>query len=124
MNQEEFEIKVAQRAGVPLDLARDLIRATLRTLSERLTRGEADDLASQLPKGIKDWLAGSSEPFAEPFGLDEFVHRVAERANVLLEEARVGMQAVFATLREAVTGGEFRQAMAQLPNEFSGLARA
>jgi uncharacterized protein (DUF2267 family) len=124
VNQIELETKVAQRAGIPPYLARDLIHATLRTLSERLTRGEANDLASQLPKGIKDWLSGSSAPTAEPFTLDEFVRRVATRANVPPEEARVGTEAVFTTLREAVTRGEFRQAMSQLPDEFYQLVRS
>jgi uncharacterized protein (DUF2267 family) len=124
VNQEEFEAKVVERAGVPPRLAEDLIRATLRTLSERLTRGEADDLAAQLPKGIKGWLSGSSEPFAERFGLDEFVRRVAKRANMPPDEAKVGTEAVFTTLQEAVSGGEFKDVMSQLPDEFRELVRA
>jgi uncharacterized protein (DUF2267 family) len=44
----------ASRAGIPRDRARVLIRATLETLGERLTRGETDDVASQLPKPAKN----------------------------------------------------------------------
>jgi uncharacterized protein (DUF2267 family) len=122
MDYEKFETKVAQRAGVPAERARDLIRATLLTLGERLTRGEAHDLASQLPEPAKEWLA-SPTPEAERFGLDEFVRRVAERSGATPEEAEAGVRAVFSVLRLAVTTGEFRDAMSQLPKEFSELVK-
>jgi uncharacterized protein (DUF2267 family) len=120
MDYEKFETKVAQRAGVPSDRARALIRATLLTLGERLTRGEAHDLASQLPEPVKEWLV-SPTPEAERFGLGEFVRRVAERAGTTTEEAEAGMRAVFSVLRLAVTTGEFQDAMSQLPQEFGEL---
>jgi uncharacterized protein (DUF2267 family) len=122
MDYEKFETKVAQRAGVPAERARALIRATLLTLGERLTRGEAHDLASQLPEPAKEWLA-SPTPEAERFGLDEFVRRVAERSGATPEEAEAGVRAVFSVLRLAVTTGEFRDAMSQLPKEFSELVK-
>jgi uncharacterized protein (DUF2267 family) len=120
MDYEKFETKVAQRAGVPSDRARALIRATLLTLGERLTRGEAHDLASQLPEPVKEWLV-SPTPEAERFGLGEFVRRVAERAGTTTEEAEAGVRAVFSVLRLAVTTGEFQDAMSQLPQEFGEL---
>jgi uncharacterized protein (DUF2267 family) len=122
MDYETFETKVAQRAGVPAERARALIRATLLTLGERLTRGEAHDLASQLPEPAKEWLV-SPTPEAERFGLDEFVRRVAERSGATPGEAEAGVRAVFSVLRLAVTTGEFRDAMSQLPKEFSELAK-
>jgi uncharacterized protein (DUF2267 family) len=120
MDYETFEKKVSSQAGIPRDRARVLIRATLETLGERLTRGEADDLASQLPKPAKEWL-NSGPPEAERFGLDEFIRRVSERTRVPPEEARTAVRAVFSTLRLAVTGGEFKDMMSQLPDEFSQL---
>jgi uncharacterized protein (DUF2267 family) len=39
----------AQRAGLPKDQADLLARATLQTLADRITGGEAKDLAAQLP---------------------------------------------------------------------------
>jgi uncharacterized protein (DUF2267 family) len=122
LNYETFETKVAQRAGVPPERARALIRATLLTLAERLTRGEAHDLASQLPEPAKEWLV-SPTPEAERFGLDEFVRRVAARSGSTREEAEAGVRAVFGVLRLAVTSGEFQDAMSQLPNEFSELVK-
>jgi uncharacterized protein (DUF2267 family) len=123
MDYETFEQAVSERAGVPRDRATVLIRAVLQTLSDRLTGGEADDLAAQLPEPAKRWLTTPVEP-AESFGLDEFIRRVEERAKVPPEEAREGTQAVFMTLREAVTGGEFNNMMSQLPGDFSGLVES
>jgi uncharacterized protein (DUF2267 family) len=56
-------------------------------------------------------------------GPDEFVRRVAERAGATPEEAEAGVRAVFGVLRLAVTTGEFRDAMSQLPKEFSELVK-
>jgi uncharacterized protein (DUF2267 family) len=122
VNYETFETKVAQRAGVPADRARALIRATLLTLGERLTRGEAHDLASQLPEPVKEWLV-SPTPEAERFGVDEFINRVATRAGATREEAEAGVRAVFSVLRLAVTSGEWRDAMSQLPKDLEELAK-
>jgi uncharacterized protein (DUF2267 family) len=123
MDYETFEKAVSGRAGVPRDRAKVLIRATLQTLGERLTAGEADDLASQLPKEMKEWL-NTEKPEAERFGLEEFIRRVSERTRVSPEEAGAAVRAVFTTLREAVTGGEFKDVMSQLPQEFSELVES
>ena len=123
MDYETFEKTVSSRAGMPRDRARVLIQATLETLGERLTRGEADDLASQLPKSAKEWLT-TGPPEAERFGLEEFIRRVSERTRVGPEDARAAVRAVFTTLREAVTGGEFKDVMSQLPEEFSQLVES
>jgi len=40
------------------------------------------------------------------------------------EQAREGARAVFAILHEAVSGGEFRDVMSQLPSEFTEFAAA
>ena len=102
MDYETLEQAVAERAGVPRDRAAALLRATLETLSQRITGGEAEDLAAQLPKPAQDWLTGSPEP-AEAFDLTEFIRRVAERAQVPPAEAGEATRAVLVTLREAVT---------------------
>jgi len=117
MRYDEFIDAVSDRMGVSMDEAENVTYATLTTLSERITGGEARDLASQLPRPLRELLRPTVEP-AEAFDLDEFVHRVSKRAGVNAAEAAVGMRAVFATLRKAVTGGEFDDIMSQLPAEF------
>jgi uncharacterized protein (DUF2267 family) len=121
MKYDEFVSHVSARAGVPPDRAAVLTRVTLTTLAERITGGEARDLASQLPKDLQTALIPPQEP-AEKFDLAEFVRRVKGRAEIDDEEtAREGVRAVFLTLAEAVTGGQFRDVMSQLPREFREL---
>jgi uncharacterized protein (DUF2267 family) len=123
MKEEEFEKEVSRRAGLPRDRARVLIRATLETLADRLTAGEAHDVASQLPEPMKEWLI-PGVPEAERFGVEEFIRRVSDRARVPPEEARRAVEAVFTTLHKAITGGEFKDMLAQLPDEYLELVES
>ncbi|MGW0189045.1 DUF2267 domain-containing protein [Streptomyces sp. NPDC003362] len=123
MDYDTFIDTVTQRASVPPEKAEPLTRATLETLAERLTRGEAEDLASELPRPLKEPLV-SPTPEAERFGLDEFVNRVSSRAGLSPDEAREGVRAELSTLRDAVSDGEFRQVMSQLPRDFEALVSA
>jgi uncharacterized protein (DUF2267 family) len=123
MDYDTFTRTAAERAGMTSD-AMDLIeRATLQTLAERISGGEARDLASQLPKPLQQELMGVDEP-AEPFGVDEFVRRVAVRAGVTRNEAWTGAAAALNTLRDAVTPGEFDDVLSQLPKEYRELVAA
>jgi uncharacterized protein (DUF2267 family) len=117
MKYDEFVDAVAIRSGLSLAEAEVLTLATLQTLSDRVTGGEAQDLASQLPKELQDFLRPRYEQ-AESFGLEEFVRRVANRAGVDLPTAWQGGRATLATLRTAISGGEFEDLLAQLPEEF------
>jgi uncharacterized protein (DUF2267 family) len=123
MKHDEFMTKVGQRADVSLETADALTAATLRTLAERISGGEAKDLAAQLPAELKPHLTGADEP-AQRFDAEEFVRRVAERAGTDPDRARAGVQAVFTTIREAVTPGEIDDITAQLPKDFEELVGA
>jgi uncharacterized protein (DUF2267 family) len=92
-------------------------------LADRLTAGEAHDVASQLPKPMKEWLI-PGVPEAERFGVDEFIRRVSDRARVPPEEARRAVKAVFTTLHEAITTGEFKDMLSQLPDEYLELVES
>lgn len=118
MDQKEFLDSVAQRAGVSRDEAERLTRATMVVLADRISGGEARDLAAQLPRGVRDWLVPREEQ-AQRFDLEEFIRRVSERAGISVEEATRGVRAVLSTVRRAVTGGEFEDVLAQLPKEFA-----
>jgi uncharacterized protein (DUF2267 family) len=99
------------------------IEATLRTLAERITGGEAEDVARVLPEELRPFLFPTREE-AEPFGLDEFYRRVADRAGVDRATAARHASAVFAALGVAVAPGELRDMAAQLPQEYEPLLRA
>jgi uncharacterized protein (DUF2267 family) len=111
---DEFIRSVAEGAGISREEAERLTAATLQTLAERITGGEAEDLAAQLPRELKPYLTGVGEE-AERFDIDTFVARVADRAGIDRDQALAHVGAVFATLREAVTTGELDDIAAQLP---------
>lgn len=117
MKYEEFIARVAKYADLSEEDAEKLTRATLATLAERITGGEAQDLAAQLPGPLKTALTGAPEN-AEAFSFEEFVERTAERAGTDVDVAEVAVIAVFATLRDAVTPGEFDDVLSQLPSDF------
>ena len=115
MQYDEFIGSVAQGAGISREEAERLTVATLQTLAERISGGEAEDLAAQLPEELKPHLTGVPEE-AERFDVEVFVHRVAERAGTDPDDALSHVGAVFATLRDAVTSGELDDIAAQLPD--------
>jgi uncharacterized protein (DUF2267 family) len=110
----------AERPGITREQAESIARATLRTLADRITGGEFDDLTAQLPRPLKEVVPTPREE-AEGFDVDEFIRRVAERANVDPETARLGAQAVLTTVREAVTPGEFDDVTSQLSQDYREL---
>jgi uncharacterized protein (DUF2267 family) len=132
VDYDQFIELVRQRAGVPgsrrldgmalndTEMATILSRATLQVLAQRISGGEARDIARQLPGDLDEALRPEHEQ-AEPFDLEVFIQRVADRALVDFEAARAGVRAVFQTLREAVTGDEFEDVLAQLPREYTTL---
>jgi uncharacterized protein (DUF2267 family) len=132
VDYDQFVELVRQRAGVPAsrrldgmpltdtEMAETLTRATLQVLAQRISGGEARDLALQLPSPLEEWLRPEHE-HAEPFDLEVFIQRVADLGLVDFEAARAGVRAVFQTLREAVTGNEFKDVLAQLPREYTTL---
>ncbi|SBT41369.1 DUF2267 domain-containing protein [Micromonospora narathiwatensis] len=120
MRFPRFVEAVSRRAELPTGQAATISRAVLQTLAERVTAGEADDLAAQLPDELGGYLA-TPTPGGATGGGAGFLGRVAERAGVDPAVAEVGTYAVLATLREAVTVGEFRDLVAQLPKGFDAM---
>jgi uncharacterized protein (DUF2267 family) len=123
MRYATFMTTVEQVAGITREEAEPAVRAVLETLAERISAGEADDIAAFLPEELRPYLTWTNS-LAEQFGLDEFIRRVAEREGVDEATAAEHARAVFAALGEAVPPGELRDMLAQLPKEFDRLARA
>jgi uncharacterized protein (DUF2267 family) len=116
------EEQIAANWSVSDTAAENTITATLETLNERISGGEARDLAAQLPQEIQLALRPKAEE-AEGFSLEEFYRRVAEREGVDIETARIYASAVMRVLREAVSPGELDDVMAQLSEDFNTLLR-
>jgi uncharacterized protein (DUF2267 family) len=123
MRLATFMDVVEETAGITLEEAERAVHASLRTLAERITGGEADDIAAFLPRELRADLRSAPEP-AEPFSLGEFVRRVAEREGVDEDTAYSHALAVFTALGQAVAPNELRDMAAQLPRDFEPLLEA
>lgn len=104
------------------DHAKKATNATLTVLGQRLAGGEPSDLAAQLPTELKplvDQHAGQSDPF----GVEEFLRRVAEHEGngYNTEQVADHVRAVFAVLTDAVTDGEAENVRSQLPSGYTTL---
>ena len=119
MDAQRFTTFVQQAAGIDDAHAGRAIAATLATLADRLDRGEARDLAAEVPPELAAWLATNTP--AAGFGVDEFIRRVAEREGVDATTAERDARAVFTALGHVVSLGELADVAAQLPNEFARL---
>lgn len=119
------DLMFAERVGALLDLPVDeaelLVEATLRTLAQRISGGEAEDLMARVPPALQPFLVTDEEE-AEAFPYEEFVERVADEADVDYTTAAQAVAAVLRVLRDVVGEEEFRDTLSQLPKEFHDLA--
>lgn len=120
MNFDEFTGEVQHRAdeGTRGEAVRTT-RAVLTTLGERLQSEEADDLAGPLPMEVDRYLEAAEG--GQRFGYDEFVSRVAERAEVDEPDAAYRAKAVVALVADAVPPGELDDVRVELPEEYDDL---
>jgi uncharacterized protein (DUF2267 family) len=119
---EELLDLVAREAGIERQEAERAVRATLKTLAQRITGGEDADLAAELPEEVRLNLRHREHP--ERFDLQEFVRRVAAREGGLIDEATAErhVRAVFSALRQAVSAKEIADMVAQLPKDIQEVA--
>lgn len=103
------------------DEARVAARTTVRTLGERISRGEAENVATYLQGDAEEWILDEDLEQAAAFGVEEFVDRIADRAGVSDDQAQVYARAVTDVLEDVVPTRELRQATAQLPPEYDAV---
>jgi uncharacterized protein (DUF2267 family) len=60
-------------------------------------------------------------PSAQPISAAEFVERLATKLEIPPAEARERIRAVFHTIREAISLGEFRDILMELDPEYADL---
>jgi uncharacterized protein (DUF2267 family) len=116
---DQFLVTVQQKAGISREKAERAARATLQTLTERLSGGEARDLATQLPPELAPYLAPKGD--AQAFDVEEFLRRVAAREDVDVTTADRHTRAVFAALRRAIDEREIHDMAAELSSDFEPL---
>jgi uncharacterized protein (DUF2267 family) len=120
MKGDEFIAEVKNLAELGSnEEAEEATRATLETLRERLAGDEPSNLAAQLPPEVAPYAEG--EGGREPFPVEEFYDRVAQKAGVGREEAVRHARAVATVVQTAVTGGELDDVRSQLGDEYEEL---
>lgn len=108
---------VQERTGNESDqVARDLLNAVLTTLAERDLGGAQSKFAAQLPEEFRDVLQDRDHP--EPFDAEEFVRRVAERADITAAQSETWTRATLSGLVDSVTAGQRADFVEALPADF------
>jgi uncharacterized protein (DUF2267 family) len=117
---DAFVDLVQERAGIAdRDEAQRTAVAVLQELCDRLSGKEAKDLLAQLPYQLKTAVIVS--PSAQPISASEFVERLTKELEIQPDEARTRVRAVFQTIREAISLGEFRDVLMELDPEYADL---
>ena len=122
VNSEDFVASVRDRGEYQSAAeAQQAATAVLEVLAERITRGEAKDVAAQLPNPFKSAaLPRDAEP-AESFGVQEFCRRVAERTGAHEQTAEWDASAVLSTVADAVPRGQLTEMLSRLPAGYASL---
>ena len=116
MGATEFYDTVRREGELASTDAEAATRATLSAIAERITDGQAEDLAAELPDEVGDALVGVDPSEAVEFSREEFLDRVGERAET--NDPLGAARAVAAALAEHASDAEFRDVREQLPGEF------
>jgi uncharacterized protein (DUF2267 family) len=121
VDYEGFITTVKDRAELADDTeAQQVACATLRTLAERLSSGEADDIAERLPGELRSCL--QPEDLSDRrFHVGEFLRRISARAGVDRRAAERDARAVFIALWSAVGPEDFADMRAELPRDYDRL---
>lgn len=122
VDSDEFVQRV--QGAAELDDARNAraaTEATLRTLGEHLTAGEAADVDALLPEDLRGFLTATSDETPGDFSVDEFYRRVSEREGTDPTEATTHVRAVMDALAETVGENRLLDVRDQLPSEYDSL---
>lgn len=124
------------------DEAREAATAVLATLGERITPGEAEEVAAYLPDEFATALApdedtpegataegsarsdegaGDGDRVAEDYDVESFVERVAEREGADRETAERHVGGVSDAVARAIPRDEFEDVLEQLPDEYGSV---
>jgi uncharacterized protein (DUF2267 family) len=117
----EFIGTVEREAEVPWQTAERAASATLETLGERISGGEARYLAQQLPHGLREVVDEHAGDGPQGFSAAEFLQRVQAREHVPIGQAQRHVRAVFAALRHTVSDDEIATLASELPRELEML---
>lgn len=116
----EFLATIQERSDIDsADVARDAATATLATLGEVLTGGQAADIATYLPTEFKDLLTGSDLGTAMSYSTDKFIAQVAQRESlrVLMLRCMFKLFSALSLRPQAIVNSEIRQNNCQMNSD-------
>jgi uncharacterized protein (DUF2267 family) len=117
MNFDEFTGTVQHRLELPgTGETVRAIRATLSTLGQRLSAGQAEDLAGSLPMEIDWYLTGGVDEHGQRFDWQEFVTRVSEIEHADRPDAAYHAQVILDLVHSVVPQSDFQQLRDVLPD--------
>jgi uncharacterized protein (DUF2267 family) len=120
MTYASFIETVERETGEPRPEAERAVAATLETLGERLSGGEAGDIAAQLPRELQAYLADDGSD-ARGFGVEEFIRRVARLERIAPAHAARHVRAVFAALGRTISHDELDDMASELGRDYAEL---
>ena len=126
MDQKGIVRAVAARTSLSREESADITRAVLAGLADQLSEGEARRLATDLPGPLAEPLqvARRRRKGAHPVRVGDFIRQVSARTGLTEDDARAGIAAVFAVLREALSEEDYNHLIGQLPAGYTGLVEA
>ncbi len=118
---------LAEDLKVPRDKAGRILRAVLHAMRNRLSLDESLQVVAQLPMALKGIYIDQWDPwhsFHRIHHIDEFINEIRKYDKTAAgydfgndESAKLAIQAVFRTLNQYLSAGEFRDVIAVLPRE-------
>jgi uncharacterized protein (DUF2267 family) len=121
LHTNEFINRVQTRApDSGVETARDATYATLETIGQYLSPYQARRMTARLPRELAE-SAQRRAGQGGPTEIGAFYAQIADRANLLPEEAIRYAQAVTSVLRQAVPEAELADAVLKMPPEFDEL---
>lgn len=126
MNEDAFLRKVREKSEISDEEGVwEAAEATLDVFGERITKGEARELAEDLPERLSVALTDTDQEEAADFGVDEFLSRVRNRMDEKDEvdgnKAPQHVTGVMHALAEESGGDEWLDVLSQLPGEYRQL---
>ena len=126
MDETEFHDRVTRSS--PVDDPEPIAEATIETLGEALSSGQAEDVAGHLPEAYGEALVSSADgDDAGSLSREEFVERVEARLDERdgetgdRDEVRTHASAVANALQESLPRDERRGLRSQLPDDVESL---
>lgn len=125
MQQTEFIETIRERADLDSnDEAETVTVATLQALGARISEGQLQDVAEQLPDELAGVFSVETEQ-ATDLTVEEFLERVEneERDAGIEGDAEEHVGAVLSTFEETIDTSEWQGVRSQLPDEYDRLLR-